>query len=102
MSDTTTPKALHLADWIGDQWVNETIGGITQSEVPEVMQELRDQHELIQKLKAALEGCIDEADQAVTNHVLNYGEDWKPVRLAALRKQVADAREALAAAEAKA
>jgi hypothetical protein len=102
MSDTTTPRALRLADWIGDQWMNYTLGRITQAEVSEVMQELRDQHELIQRLKAALEGCIDEAEEAVTNHVLSYGEHYKTARLAALRKQVSDAREALAAAEAKA
>lgn len=81
MSDTT-PKALRLADWIGDQWLNETIGGITQAEVSEVMQELRDQHELIQKLKSALENYVDGCSLSVDAGL--------------------EAREALAAAEAKA
>jgi len=102
MSDTTTPKALRLADWIGDQWTTKSLDRMTPAKLAEVMQQIRDQHELIQKLKTALEGFIDEAEEAVTNHVLSYGEHYKPARLAALRKQVADAREAIAAAEAKA
>jgi hypothetical protein len=86
------PNALRLADWIeSDMSCNGDA---------EIAAELRAQHELIQTLTAAIEGCIDEAEEAVTRHILSFGEKYKPARIAAMRKQVADARAALAAAEA--
>lgn len=89
---STQPNALRLADWIESD--------MSCQGDAEIAAELRAQHELIQKLKAALEDCVDEAEQAVTDHVMSFGETYKPARLTALRKQVADARAALAAAEA--
>lgn len=63
-------------------------------------QELRAQHELIQKLKAALEECVEDSEAAIVDHIQKYGQQYKAQRVVAMRKQVSDARAALAAAEA--
>lgn len=83
MSETSTSKALRLADWIADQWVNDTIGGITQEEVSEVMQELRDQHALIQKQKDALKTCREVGGNSACDSEQSYDDALVSAALAA-------------------
>lgn len=51
------------------------------------------------KLAACLRDCVEDSQAEVDRYVQSYGENFRPARLAAMRKQVADAREALAAYE---
>lgn len=97
---STQPNALRLADWLGDQWESKSLDSMTPEQLSEVMQELRAQHELIQTLKAALEDCVEDSQAGIDNHIQTYGLNYRSQRLAAWIKQVADARSALAAAEA--
>jgi hypothetical protein len=47
------------------------------------------------KLAEALRDCVEDSQAEVDRYVQSYGENFRPARLAAMRKQVADAREAL-------
>lgn len=89
---STQPNALRLADWIESD--------MSCQGDAEIAAELRAQHELIQKLKAALEDCVEDSQAGIDNHIQTYGLNYRSQRLAAWIKQVADARSALAAAEA--
>lgn len=76
------------------------IGGYGAAEM------LRRQHsdlltarEAIKVLRECLIDCLDDSRQAVFDHEVNYGEYFRPQRLAAVRKTVADAEKALADTE---
>lgn len=79
----TQPNALRLADWIGDQWVNEKLNSMTQEEVSEVMQELRAQHELIQTLTAALKTCRETGGNSACDSEQSFDDGLVSAALAA-------------------
>lgn len=91
---STQPNALLLAVNLhcGDDKCKCTLN--------QAAEELLAQHELIQKLTAALKECVEDSEAAIVEHIQKYGQQYKAQRVAAMRKQVADARAALAAAEA--
>jgi hypothetical protein len=60
---------------------------------------LRKQDAVIKQLREALIDCLDDSREAVGNYEVTYGEHFRPQRLAAMRKTVADAEAALAATE---
>ena len=94
---STQPNALVIADALENSTAEELLGTAL---VEEATEELRAQHELIQKLTAALGDCVEDSQAGVDNHIQTYGFNYRAQRLAAWIKQVADARAALAAAEA--
>lgn len=101
---STQPEALRLAELLEfESEVAESCGGQgaeTTKVKAESAAQLRAQHELIQTLKAALEECVEDSEAAIVDHLQKYGHQYKAQRVVAMRKQVADARAALAAAEA--
>lgn len=96
---STQPNALRLAAKLRIE-VDSTVGVVKYSTALQAERELRAQHELIQKLKAALEECVEDSEAAIVDHIQKYGQQYKAQRVVAMRKQVSDARAALAAAEA--
>lgn len=50
---------------------------------------------LIELLRTSLENCVEDSEELINAHIASYGEKYRPERLAAMRKVVADARYAL-------
>ena len=88
-------NALELADYLEntERW---NVSGVQMQDCAEM---LRRQHEAIKQLRECLRDCLDDSRQAVFDHEVNYGEYFRPQRLAAVRKTVADAEQALADTE---
>lgn len=93
---STQPNALRLAA----EFRPSMPADVMKLWAADVTQELPAQHELIQKLKAALEDCVEDSEAVIVDHLQKYGQQYKAQRVVAMRKQVSDARAALAAAEA--
>jgi ABC-type nitrate/sulfonate/bicarbonate transport system substrate-binding protein len=57
----------------------------------------RDQawQELVQPLVEALAECVEDSQSVVDQYIQAYGENFRPARLAAMRKTVSDALAAL-------
>ena len=47
--------------------------------------------ERVKAMEEALTDCLEDSREAVTSHVLSYGENYRPARLAAMRETVAKA-----------
>ena len=56
------------------------------------------QHEAIRVLRECLRDCLDDSRQVAEEYAASYG-NYRPERLAAMRKTVADAEKALADTE---
>ena len=52
--------------------------------------------EQTRELVEALEECVEDSQAAVDTYVMNYGENWRPSRLAGLRAYVASVRALIA------
>lgn len=86
---TKQPEALRLADVL--------IGSpqFTGTPIWQAAAMLRRQHEAIKQLRECLIDCLDDSRQAVCEYEVTYGEHFRPQRLAAMRKTVTDAEQAL-------
>ena len=60
---------------------------------------LAERDNLVGELADSLEQCLEDSEQAITDHILKFGENYKPKRLDAMREKVKKARAALAKAD---
>lgn len=52
-----------------------------------------------EQLLVCLKDCVEDSESVVADHIERYGENYKTLRLAEMRRVVADAHAAIAAAE---
>lgn len=57
--------------------------------------------ELLKQAHDALIGSVDDSRDVLTAHLADWGESWRPERIAAMRKTIADGDAAIAALEAE-
>ena len=76
----------------------ELESSISEEQQLEAAEMLRRQHEAIKVLRECLRDCLDDSRQVAEEYAASYG-NYRPERLAAMRKTVADAEQALADTE---
>lgn len=64
-----------------------------------LLSKLEEQKKLILQMTEALGDCLEDSRDALTHQILTYGENYRPERVAYMRKTVTDAEAVLTAAQ---